>query len=250
MAGKLFPVIFLEVFGWIDGWMDRWYLNYTIYLTIQPAFPPTKKNIPETPTHNMVNEQLRLDAQRGDRRAQYQLYQRCFNVLMSVCMRYRKSEEEAAAMVNMGFLKIIQNLGKYQEPVPFEAWIRRIMINTLIDDFRKNRKVNELIENRDFSDTDNQKGLVEFNTADLDFDASDLEAMIHQLPSMSRKVFNLYAIDGYTHKEIGELLDISDGTSKWHLSFARSKLKEMMEKKKKSDIRSQRSDFQPLPSDL
>ena len=189
----------------------------------------------------MVKQELLSDAQRGDRRAQYQLYQRCFNVLMSVCMRYRRSEEEAASMVNLGFLKIVQNLAKYQEPVPFEAWIRRIMINTLIDDFRKNRKVNELMENRDFADTDNDAGLVTFNTADLDFDASDLEAMIRRLPPMSRKVFNLYAIDGYNHKEIGEMLGISNGTSKWHLSFSRSKLKEMIMKKRgqESGVRSQ-----------
>ena len=184
----------------------------------------------------MIDQQLRHDAQRGDRRAQYQLYQRCFNVLMSVCMRYRRSEDEAVAMLNMGFLKIIQNLGKYQKGVPFEAWIRRIMINTLIDDFRKNRKVNELIEDRDFTDTDNHSGLVDFNTADLDFDASDLEAMIRQLPPMSMKVFNLYGIDGYSHKEIAEMLGISDGTSKWHLSFARSKLKEMLNKKRGQEV--------------
>lgn len=178
----------------------------------------------------MIDLQLRQDAQRGDRRAQFQLYQRCFNLLMSVCMRYRKSEDEAVAMVNAGFLKIVQSLDKYKEPVPFEAWIRRIMINTLIDDFRKNRKVNELIEDRDFTDTDNQNGLVDFNTADLDFDASQLEAMIRTLPPMSRKVFNLYAIDGYNHKEIGSMLNISDGTSKWHLSSARSKLKDLIQR--------------------
>ena len=190
----------------------------------------------------MIEKQLRYDAQQGDRRAQYQLYQRCYNVLMSVCLRYRRSEDEATAMLNMGFLKIVQNLKKYQENVPFEAWIRRIMINTLIDDFRKNRKVNELIEDRDFTDTDNLTGLVEFNTADLEFEASQLEAMIRALPPMSMKVFNLYAIDGYNHKEIGKMLNISDGTSKWHLSSARSKLKDMIFKQRKSEFRSQNSE--------
>lgn len=149
---------------------------------------------------------------------------------MGVCVRYRRSEDEAAAMVNEGFLKIIQHLGKYRESVPFEAWARRIMINTLIDDFRKNRKVNELIESRDFHDTDNDHRLVDFNLADLNFEASQLEAMIHSLPPMSKKVFNLYAIDGYGHKEVAEMLDISVGTSKWHLSFARKKLRELLEK--------------------
>jgi RNA polymerase sigma factor (sigma-70 family) len=176
----------------------------------------------------MVNQPLLLDAAKGDRRAQFQLYKSCFSVLMGVCMRYRRSEEEAAAMVNEGFLKIVNNLPKYTTDTPFEAWIRRIMINTLIDDFRKNRKVHELIENQDFTDTNNHNGLVDFNTADLNFDAAQLEGMIRALPPMSQKVFNLFAIDGYGHLEIAELLGISEGTSKWHLSFARQRLREML----------------------
>jgi RNA polymerase sigma-70 factor (ECF subfamily) len=176
----------------------------------------------------MVNQPLLNDAAKGDRRAQFQLYKRCFSVLMSVCVRYRRSEEEAAAMVNEGFLKIVNSLTKYSPETPFEAWIRRIMINTLIDDFRKNRKVQELIENQDFTDTNNHNGLVDFNTADLQFEAGQLEAMIRSLPPMSQKVFNLFAIDGYGHLEISELLGISEGTSKWHLSFARQRLRDML----------------------
>lgn len=143
-------------------------------------------------------------------------------------MRYRRSEEDAVAMVNEGFLKIINNLPRYSAETPFEAWIRRIMINTLIDDFRKNRKVNELIENQDFTNHQHHEGLVDFNTADLAFDAGQLEGMIRALPPMSQKVFNLFAIDGYGHLEISELLGISEGTSKWHLSFARQRLREML----------------------
>ncbi|MCU0347120.1 MAG: sigma-70 family RNA polymerase sigma factor [Saprospiraceae bacterium] len=176
----------------------------------------------------MVNQPLLQDAAKGDRRAQFQLYKSCYSVLMGVCLRYRRSEEDAVAMVNEGFLKIVNNLPKYNAETPFEAWIRRIMINTLIDDFRKNRKVHELIENQDFTDTNNHDGLVNFNTADLNFEAGQLEAMIRALPPMSQKVFNLFAIDGYGHLEIGKLLDISEGTSKWHLSFARQRLREML----------------------
>ena len=176
----------------------------------------------------MVNQPLLQDAAKGDRRAQFQLYKSCFPVLMGVCLRYRRSEEDAVAMVNEGFLKIVNSLPRYSPETPFEAWIRRIMINTLIDDFRKNRKVQELIENQDFTDTNNHAGLVDFNTADLQFEAGQLEAMVRSLPPMSQKVFNLFAIDGYGHLEIGELLGISDGTSKWHLSFARQRLREML----------------------
>lgn len=177
----------------------------------------------------MVNQSLLKDAANGDRRAQFQLYKSCFSTLMSVCARYRRSEEDAVAMVNEGFLKIVTNLPCYSPERPFAAWIRRIMINTLIDDFRKNRKVHELIENQDFTEINNQDGLVDFNTAELQFEAGQLEALIRSLPPMSQKVFNLFAIDGYGHLEISELLGISDGTSKWHLSFARQRLREMLE---------------------
>ncbi len=175
-----------------------------------------------------ISQQLLEDCIRGDRRAQFQLYKSCFNVLMGVCIRYKKDEDEAASVLNMGFLKVINNLEKYKPEVPFEAWIRRIMINTVIDEFRKNRKVKELIEHTDFTDSAAHNKAINYNTADQMFDAERLEAFIRQLPPVSQKVFNLYAIDGYSHKEIGAMLGISDGTSKWHLSSARKKLQEMI----------------------
>lgn len=176
-----------------------------------------------------ISQQLIQDCKNGDRRAQFQLYKSCFNVLMGVCMRYKKDEDEAASVLNMGFLKILNNIDKYRPEVPFEAWIRRIMINTVIDEFRKNRKVRELIEHTDFSDHQAINLEVDYNAADQMFDAEHLEAFIKKLPPVTQKVFNLYAVDGYTHKEVGEFLGISDGTSKWHLSSARKKLAEMIQ---------------------
>ncbi|MEM6963411.1 MAG: RNA polymerase sigma factor [Bacteroidota bacterium] len=184
-----------------------------------------------------VSSSLIADCKRGDRRAQFQLYQSCFSTLMGVCRRYKKEDAEAVSVLNMGFLKILKNLDKRQSHVPFEAWIRRIMINTVIDDFRKNRKVKELIEHTDFEDYHDHKDLVEFNGADLQFEAEELEQMIKRLPPVSQKVFNLFAIDGYNHKEIGEMLGISVGTSKWHLSSARKKLREFIEAAKKMELK-------------
>ena len=177
-----------------------------------------------------LDSQLLKDCNRGDRKAQYKLYRLCYPILMGICLRYHKEESEAAAILNEGFLKIITKLTSFKKEVPFEAWIRRIMINTVIDNYRKNRKVKELIEYTDFSEQEYTDDLIDFNEADKQFDLAQLEAMIRRLPSMSQKVFNLYAIDGYTHKEIGELLGISDGTSKWHLSSARKKLTDWMKK--------------------
>ncbi len=177
-----------------------------------------------------VNHDLIQDCIRGDRRAQFQLYRGCFDCLMAVCMRYKKDKSEAVSSLNVGFLKILNHLDRYSTKVPFEAWIRRIMINTLIDEFRKDRKVRELIEHTDFSGPEPTYDQLDFNTADQIFDAEQLELLIKKLPPVSQKVFNLFAIDGYSHQEISEMLGMSVGTSKWHLSSARKKLQEMMQR--------------------
>lgn len=143
-------------------------------------------------------------------------------------MRYRRNDADAAAMMNAGFLKILDHLKAYDSRKPFIAWAKRIMINTLIDDFRQQRKVKELIEYTDFSDHHINSATIDFNEAEKVFDVQQLEAFVQQLPPMSQKVFNLYAIDGYKHHEIADMLGISDGTSKWHLSSARKKLQEMI----------------------
>jgi RNA polymerase sigma factor (sigma-70 family) len=166
--------------------------------------------------------------QKGDRKAQFRLYQEYYPVLMSVCMRYRKDKSEAVALLNAGFLKIITNLHQYRTETPFEAWIRKIMINTLIDDFRANSRKNEIIEYREQLDHTGNDHFLDYNLADQLFDAAQLESVIQQLPPMSRQVFNLFAIDGYAHKEISTMLSISEGTSKWHLNFARNRLQEIL----------------------
>lgn len=165
---------------------------------------------------------------KGDRKAQFRLYQDYYPVLMSVCMRYRKDKSEAVALLNTGFLKIITHLHQYKSQTPFEAWIRKIMINTLIDDFRANSKKNDLIEYREHLDTAGNDHFLDYNLADQLFDAAQLESIIQQLPPMSKQVFNLFAIDGYAHKEISTMLGISEGTSKWHMNFARNRLQEIL----------------------
>jgi len=174
-----------------------------------------------------VNDSLINDCIAGDRKAQFSLHKMCYSILMSVCLRYKVDKDEAKSSVNAGFLKIINNLNRYNPNIPFDAWIRRIMINHVIDEFRKNRKVQELIEYTDFSEKQMPE-MVDFNEADKAFDASDLESMIKSLPPVTQKVFNLFAIDGYSHHEVSKLLKITEGTSKWHVSSARKKLQELI----------------------
>lgn len=164
----------------------------------------------------------------NDRIAQENLYKKYYGLLMSVCLRYKKNIQDAELSLNMGFYKIMVNLSKYEASVPFEYWIRRIMINQCIDEFRKEQKHNALIYKDQITDVDLNYASVSYNEANEFFSEEYLEQMIKRLPPMVGKVFNLFAIDGYSHKEIVDILDIPEGTSKWYLSEARKKLKEMV----------------------
>lgn len=162
-----------------------------------------------------------------DRKAEYQLYKESYSYLMSICMRYSRDKDTASEILNMGYLKILKNLQNYKPEVPFKAWIRRIMVNTLIDEYRKNKREREKVtyveqyyDKSDFSDV---------NEALSKINCAQIMEMIARLPEATKKVFNLFVIDGYSHKEIGEMLEISEGTSKWHLNSARQKLKEFIE---------------------
>lgn len=163
-----------------------------------------------------------------ERKAEYELYKMTYSYLMSICFRYTNSREEAEEMLNVGFLKILKNLDKYKPGIPFKTWIRKVMINILIDEYRKEKKhhehieyVEEYSESNDFS---------EQNNVMMKMNVEEIHALIVKLPPMSQKVFNLYVIDGFNHKEIGGMLNMSEGTSKWHLNFSRGKLKEMITK--------------------
>jgi len=140
---------------------------------------------------------------------------------MSVCLRYEKNEEDARYMLNVGFMKIVTNLTKFTDDMTFDYWMRRIMINTLIDEYRRKKKVSEHFVNTEFDSTEHVTSLTSWNQADLNFQAEELEIMIQQLPADTQKVFNLFAIDGYSHKEIADYMSMPVGTSKWHVSKAR-----------------------------
>jgi len=166
----------------------------------------------------------------NDRRAQQELFRHCYPFLMNVCTRYRKNDQEAKAVLNAGFLKIFTKISQYNPKIPFAVWARKIVVNTLIDDFRKYKKLNETVVNRDFSDSYDLDDGFNLNSADLNFDAEHLLKFVNELPKSANKVFNLFAIDGYSHKEIAEALGISEGTSKWHLNDARKRLVFMIKK--------------------
>lgn len=163
---------------------------------------------------------------RNERKAQNDLYKQSYGFLMSICRRYANSMYEADDLLNIGFLKILNNLDKYQPKIPFGIWMRRVMINVIIDEFRKTKQQHEKI-NYVENYQDNQV-LFDLNGALEQMGLDDILSCIGKLPQMSQKVFNLFAIDGYGHKEIADMLGMTEGTSKWHVNSARQKLQEMI----------------------
>jgi RNA polymerase sigma factor (sigma-70 family) len=183
----------------------------------------------------MVTEALIARCMRQEPKAQFELYGTLHPLLMSICSRYERDRQEAAARLNQGFLKILQSLGSRRPEVPFTAWASRIMINTVIDDFRRDkiRRATEVTYDRIEPST-----TVDANEYLQQMEADAFADLLMRVPPMSRDVFNLFAIDGYSHAEISELLGISEGTSKWHVSQARSILrKALTELAEKSTIR-------------
>lgn len=158
-----------------------------------------------------------------DRKAQLELYKLCYPILISVARRYRENDEDHLTLVNNAFIKIINYLDRYQE-AKFFSWIKRIITNEIIDEYRRNKKYQTLFQ---------QDAWVESTvgvTSVIEYEINDefLHHILLELPEGTRAVFNLFAIDGYSHKEIGEMLGISEQTSKWHTKIARKKLKELL----------------------
>lgn len=157
-----------------------------------------------------------------DRKAQKELYKKFYGFAMGICLRYAGNRSQANEILNQGFLKIFMNLNKYNRDNPFKAWVGRIMINTSITYHHSNLRMSRM------EDLDHAEDAAYGELPDSKLHYDDLLAMVHQLPPAYRTVFNLYAIEGYNHQEIGKMLNISDGTSKSNLFKARDKLKQMI----------------------
>ncbi|WP_345949565.1 MULTISPECIES: sigma-70 family RNA polymerase sigma factor [unclassified Mucilaginibacter] len=166
--------------------------------------------------------QLITACQQQDRKSQKMLYKAFYGFAMGICLRYANNRYEAAEIMNQGFLKMFNNLNKYDESRPFKAWLGRIMMNMSIDYYRSNLKV---AYTEDLTEAEH---LTDNELPDKKINYQELLDMIQRLPQAYRTVFNLYAIEGYTHEEIGEMLNISAGTSKSNLFKAREKLKKMI----------------------
>lgn len=176
---------------------------------------------------NQINTSLINSLKENDRAAQRQLYEMLFSPLFSVCKRYCVDHDEAMSVLNEGFFKALKNIHRYEGKGSFEAWIRRIVVNTALDNIRSKKSYKENIILHERIDIEPQ---IEDDDYSFEIEPEKLYALINLLPSVSKTVFNLYVFEDYTHKEIAEELKISVGTSKWHLANARNKLKVEVEK--------------------
>lgn len=165
----------------------------------------------------MYNEKEIIDGcKKQNRKAQKMLYDRFSSKFLGVCMRYAKDKQEAEDILQEGFLKIFERIDQYNFTGAFEGWMRRIMVNTAITNYRKNLKhynhsnVDDIYEYEQYTNTD-----------DLEFSMEEMLRVIQTLSPGYRIVFNLFAIEGFPHKEIAEMLGIDIATSKSQYSRAR-----------------------------
>ncbi len=161
---------------------------------------------------------------KNDRKAQEELYKRFYPAMMSLCLRYLPDPEDAVETLNDAFLKIFGHIGRYDSArTNLYTWMRTILINTTLDVLRKQKVSRE----REANTADVEEAGID-NDAISKFNGDELLAMIRRLPSTPRSVFNLFVVDGYTHREIAAMLRISEGTSRWYLNEARRQLKQIL----------------------
>jgi RNA polymerase sigma factor (sigma-70 family) len=174
----------------------------------------------ENPATIQIIEGCRLN----QRKAQEQLYRRFYESMMGLCLRYTRNEEDAKEILQNGFLKIFRNIKSYEPGKgALYTWMRSIVIRTAIDFLRGSEKVQVTCELETIQEPEVSNEIIER------MDAKELLKWMQCLPAATQAVFNLFVIDGYSHREIAKLLSISEGTSKWHLSEARKRLKQNLQ---------------------
>ncbi len=159
-----------------------------------------------------------------------QLYEEFYPRMYPLCKRYANNEEDALDILHDGFIKVFKNIDKYQIGTSLNAWIKRVMVNTAIDYYRKETK-------RRASSIDDAIG-VPADNADIlsNISAEEIIDLLQHLSPAYRSVFNMYVIEGYSHKELADILEITESTSRSNLVKARNKLKDLLVSKYKMDI--------------
>ena len=173
---------------------------------------------------NISESDLIHGCMEGNRRMQEELYRRYSPRMYAVCLRYAANAEEAEDILQEGFIKIFKKLDSFRSEGSFEGWVRRIFVNTAIEQFRRKRYLLPV--------TEKEENTIEGKYISVldELAEQDILSLVQELSPGYRTVFNMYVVEGYTHKEIAEMLGISEGTSKSQLSRAKVILQEMLKK--------------------
>jgi RNA polymerase sigma factor (sigma-70 family) len=167
-------------------------------------------------------ESIIKDCIAGKSSARERLYKLLAPQMWPVCLRYAPGADDARDIMQDGFVKVFENIKKYEGRGAFEGWVRRIMVNTALATYRRRNML--YIEHENYPESENS----DFHALESNLSVKELLAVIQELSPQYRMVFNLYAVEGYSHKEIAEMLGISEGTSKSNLSRAREILQQKL----------------------
>jgi RNA polymerase sigma factor (sigma-70 family) len=171
---------------------------------------------------HQINE-LVAGCKLGDRQAQEKFYRRFYKGMMNLCLRYTKNNMDAMEALNTGFYKVFKNFHLYDPSrSAIYTWVRAIIVNSCLDQLKSRKDFIRVVELDPGSDIEIAPEIVS------QLSAAHLLGMVRLLPVATQAVFNLFIVEGFSHKEIAGMLNISEGTSKWHLSDARKKLQQMI----------------------
>lgn len=190
----------------------------SVYLPNEP-----KTSVKVISLYQEEQEIIRL-AVENNRHAQQKIYQKHAPKMLGVCRQYIKDIHQAEDIMITAFMKVFTHLANFEHKGSFEGWIRRIMVNECLSFLRANKRLS-FLEDSFYKEPG-------FNNIESELSVDDIQSLIDALPDGYRTIFNLYAIEGYKHKEIAEMLGISEGTSKSQLSHARSQLQAQINKQK------------------
>lgn len=159
----------------------------------------------------------------NDRKSQETLYRNYYKVMMNICLRYSNNESDALSILNTAFFKVFRNINRYDaSKATIYTWIRTIVVNESVSFINASKNRVPAVELTEAGDIHIEPSVFD------KIKETNLLLLVQQLAPASKAVFNLFVLEGYTHKQIGEMLHISEGTSKWHLNDARKKLQELI----------------------
>lgn len=167
-----------------------------------------------------MDKELLLECQRNDRNAQRKVYEKMAGKLYAICKRYLKNDEDIEDVLADTFYKIFTKIKQLQNPEVFDAWAKKITVNECLQKLRANKSLHISLEENHVDSSVSSFENISFE--------KDILNLLNFLPEGCRAIFNLFAIEGYPHKEIAMMLSISEGTSKSQLNFARKKLQELL----------------------